>query len=118
MQSIRCSCPEDLISIDILHFILVDTNTFYSQWIIFTQFLQAYATKNKEAKTAAQFLYAEYIQRFGIPAKLVQDQRTEFENEIFEHLQKVMGIQHLRTTSYHPQGNGQWTNVMDKCLEV
>lgn len=73
----------------------------------FSIYLQAYATKDKSAKTAARHLYQDFIPRFGIPARLLHDQGKAFENGLFHHLEKLCDITRSRTTPYHPETNGQ-----------
>ena len=72
----------------------------------FTKHVLAYVTPDQTAKTVAKFLYGGYISIFGAPARLLSDRGTSFTSSIIEELCKILGIQRLWTTPYHPQTNG------------
>ena len=53
------------------------------------------------------FIVKEIILRYGLPRKLVTDRGTPFLSVETESFLKENNIEHGRTTSYHPQTNGQ-----------
>ena len=72
----------------------------------YSRFAQAVKTTNQTSLTTAQAAYNYFFSKYGFPEKIVTDQGTNFESFLFKDLCKVASITKLRTTSYHPQCNG------------
>lgn len=53
------------------------------------------------------FIREHIITRFGIPKRLINDNRTPFINKDMKNLTEAYHIKHGRSTPYYPQGNGQ-----------
>ena len=82
LQTIQSAAPMELLCMDFLH---LDTCSGGFEYLLvitdhFTRYTQVYPTKNKEAKTAADRLYNDFILRFGIPGEILHDQGREFDN--------------------------------------
>ena len=72
----------------------------------FTRYIQAFVTKNHTAHTTARVLYNNFFSIFGFPQKLLLDQGTKFTRDVITAMCKLLGIEKIRTTPYHPQTNG------------
>jgi len=73
----------------------------------FTKYAEAAATEESDAQTVVKFLHSDVICRHGVPKEITSDRGTEFLNELVQEFEQVYHIKHIRTTAYHPQGNGQ-----------
>ena len=51
--------------------------------------------------------YVHLHVHYGLPKKILSDQRWKFESELIADLCRLMGTQKLQTSPYHPQTNGQ-----------
>src|SRR6202000_3127472 len=65
----------------------------------------------------AEFIHKDIICRHGVPLEMTSDRGTEFVNQLIQELTRVYKINHIKTTAYHPQGNGQ-TERMNKTLKT
>ena len=73
----------------------------------FTRYAQAFITSSQTAQCTAQTLWDKFFCYYGFPEKILTDQGPCFESKLMQQLCEVTKIKKLRTTPYHPQGNGQ-----------
>lgn len=72
----------------------------------FSKYPEAFPLSDQKATTIAKVFVEEIICRHGTPEKLLTDQGTNFTSELFQEICKLLDIEKLQTTSYHPETNG------------
>lgn len=76
-----------------------------------TKFMEAIPIINKEANTVAKALVCQFILRYGLPKVIASDQGTEFVNEVFKDMCKLLKIKQLTSTAYHHESIGALENT-------
>ena len=109
LQPYHADAPMELVHMDYLTIEHGKTKQDVNILIItdhYSRFAQAIKTPNQTALATAQAAWDHFFSKYGFPDKIVTDQGTQFEGKLFTALCGVAKITKLRTTSYHPQGNG------------
>ena len=73
----------------------------------FTRYSQAFVTSNQQTSTVVKIFIDKYVVHYGWPEKILTDQGASFESKLFKELCEEAKIHKMRTTPYHPMGNGQ-----------
>jgi len=95
-------------ALDILDSLTVTTNgnryllTFQDN---LTKFSKAIPIPNQEANTISKEFVTKIVLEHGIPNKILTDQGTNFLSEIFKNTCKLLKIDKIQTTAYHPESN-------------
>lgn len=71
----------------------------------YTRWPTAVPIPDMTATTVASALIHHWISMFGIPIRISTDQGRQFQCQLFEELNRMLGIDHYRTSPYHPQSN-------------
>jgi len=73
----------------------------------FSKFLGIYALTSQEASEIANRLTYEWIGNFGVPKAFLSDRGRSYQSMLMELVYELLDVKQLRTTAYHPQGDGQ-----------
>ena len=118
MEPILCTQPMELVHVDYVGMevtVAAQEKPVVKNVLVivdhFTRYVQAFVTNNHMAYTTAQVLYNNFFSVFGFPQKLMSDQGTEFTGDVIAAMCKLLGIEKIRTTPYHPQTNGSAERV-------
>jgi transposase InsO family protein len=71
-----------------------------------TRWLEAALMRTMEAAVCADAFIAVRVTRFGVPATVTTDRGRQFSSAVWSTLCQRLNIQHIETTTYHPQSNG------------
>ena len=72
----------------------------------FTHWPTAIPLSEITAESIASAFVTYWIANFGVPSTVTTDRGSQFESSLFSLLTSTFGIQHNRTTAYHPISNG------------
>lgn len=61
---------------------------------------------NKEAKTVAKAMLDNFILIYGVIKEIRTDQGSEYKNELWKNITKLLKIDHKTSTPYHSQTIG------------
>ena len=73
---------------------------------LLTKFALAIPLKDYTSKTVADVFVRHFICYFGAPRVVLTDQGTNFLSSFTKRIAKRFKIKQIRTTAYHPAGNG------------
>lgn len=86
-----------------------------------TRWPEAIPISNITAETVSKALISGWIARYGVPNRISTDRGRQFESQLFNQLNEMLGIKHLRTTSFHAQANGlieRWHRSLKASLKA
>src|SRR3954464_9534564 len=72
----------------------------------FSKWTEAEAVEEADAQTITRFLDYDIVTRHEVPQEITSDRGTEFLNKLVEEMTRTYRVKHIKTTAYHPQGNG------------
>ena len=71
-----------------------------------TRWIEVIPLDKTTAADCTAALVAGWVARFGVPASLTSDRGPQFSGAIWGELCHALGIGHISTMVYHPEGNG------------
>jgi transposase InsO family protein len=77
----------------------------------FSRFLIVVPMKDQTTATVARCLMDNFILKYGCMDYLFSDQGRQFESNLFSDLCKLLGVNKLRCSPYHPASNGKTERV-------
>jgi len=111
--------PFEKCALDIVGLITVTTNE--NKYILtfqdnLTKFSKAISLANQEVATVAKEFVTKIVFEHGMPEKILTNQGTNFTSEMFKNACKLLKIEKIQTSAYHPESNGaleHWRTTSD-----
>lgn len=108
LQPIPCGEPWERLSIDVTgpHPKGRAGNVYILTMIdMFTKYVEVVPMPNQEAVTVAKALAEAVVVLYGTPLQIPSDQGRNFEGQVFTEMCRVLEVDKVRTSTYHPQCN-------------
>lgn len=120
LHSIVSKTPLEIVAIDHVKLEPSRSAYTYAMTIIdhYTKFVVAVPVKDLMAKTTANVFWKNFLLPYGWPEKILTDQGSAFESQLFHELCSLHNCQKNRTTAYHPQGNGLCEKMNQTVIEM
>ena len=71
-----------------------------------TKWPEAYAVTRQDTLTIARLLVEKVVPNHGVPKKLLSDRGGCFLSQLMFEIYRLLGVEKLNTTAYHPQTDG------------
>ena len=72
----------------------------------YTRWCEAIPMAEIKAENCAKAFVRHWITRFGVPGDVTSDRGRQFTSNLWQGLNRLLGISATNTTAYHPQANG------------
>ncbi|XP_040264683.1 uncharacterized protein LOC120979792, partial [Bufo bufo] len=120
LRPIVSTRPLELVAIDHVKLEPSRSGYAYAMTIIdhFTKFVVAVPVRDQTAKTTAELFWKHFLLPYGCPEKILTDQGPAFESHLFHELCRLHNCKKIRTTAYHPQGNGLCEKMNQTLIEM
>lgn len=73
----------------------------------YTKWVKAVTLRRATGAAVGNFIYDNIVYRFGIPKRIISDNGTPFINTYILQLTEEYGVNHVKSSPYYPQRNGQ-----------
>ena len=110
LNNIQVGAPMDKVATDILGPLPLSDNGMRYILVVqdhYTRWIECFAVPDQTAETVAHKIVFEFISRFGCPLAIHSDQGRNYEARLFKEICKLLEIDKVRSSPYHPQGNSQ-----------
>ena len=108
LTPIPVSGPFHRIGVDVIQFPKSRTGNRYG--VVFVDYLtkwpEVFTTSDQTALTIAKLFVEQIVCRHGVPAQLLSDRGAAFLSHLLTEICKLLGVEKLNTTAYHPQTDG------------
>ena len=100
--------PFDRVGVDVIQLPMsYDGNQYRVVFVDYlTKWPEVFAVPGQTSLWIAQLLVDHIISRHGVPAELLSDRGKAFLSTLMDEIYKLMGIQKVSMTAYHPQTDG------------